>query len=174
VVAGVRQRGIVVVDAIDAAELMAREQARPSRQGLFGLLSVGFVAAGALTLLGFLLAGLITARRRAIELGVLQALGMSGPQVALALTLEQLILVAAGVAAGTGIGALAAQVVVPLLQVGAGPYPGTPAYAPQLAWEQVTIIYAVFGAALLLTLLSLGIGLGRMRLFQAVKLGDAN
>jgi putative ABC transport system permease protein len=174
IVSGVRQRGIVVVDAVDAAELIAREQARPSRQGLFGLLSVGFVAAGALTLLGFLLAGLITARRRAIELGVLQALGMSGPQVALALTFEQLTLVAAGVAAGTGIGALTARLVVPLLQVGAGPYPGTPAYAPQIAWEQVAIIYAVFAAALLLTLIALGVGLGRMRLFQAVKLGDAN
>ncbi|MEN9933964.1 MAG: hypothetical protein RLZZ387_543 [Chloroflexota bacterium] len=174
IVSGVRQRGITVVDTIDAAELIAHEQARPSRQGLFGLLSVGFVAAGALTLLGFLLAGLITARRRAIELGVLQALGMNGPQVALALIFEQLTLVAAGIAAGTGIGALAARVVVPLLQVGAGPYPGTPSYAPQVAWEQVAIIYAVFGVALLLTLLSLGVSLGRMRLFQAVKLGDAN
>lgn len=174
IVSGVRQRGIVVVDTLDAAELTSREQARPSRQGLFGLLSVGFVAAGALTLLGFLLAGLITARRRAIELGVLQALGMSGAQVALALTFEQLTLVAAGVAAGTGIGALAARLVVPLLQVGAGPHPGTPAYAPQIAWEQVAIIYVVFAAALLLTLLALGVGLGRMRLFQAVKLGDAN
>ncbi|HWQ15519.1 MAG TPA: FtsX-like permease family protein [Roseiflexaceae bacterium] len=174
IVAGVRRLGITVVDALDAATLIAREQARPSRQGLFGLLSVGFVAAGGLTLLGFLLAGLITARRRAIELGVLQALGLSGGQVALALTLEQLLLVAAGVAAGTGIGALAARLVVPLLQVGAGPYPGTPAYAPQIAWEQVAIIYTVFAAALLLTLIALGISLGRMRLFQAVKLGDAN
>jgi putative ABC transport system permease protein len=174
VVSGVRRLGITVVDAVDAAELTAREQARPSRQGLFGLLSVGFVAAGGLTLLGFLLAGLITARRRAIELGVLQALGMSGPQVGLALTLEQLILVAAGIGAGTGIGVLAARLVVPLLQVGAGPHPGTPAYAPQLAWEQVAIIYAVFAAALLLTLIALGVGLSRMRLFQAVKLGDAN
>lgn len=174
IVTGVRQLGITVVDAIDASALIAREQARPSRQGLFGLLSVGFVAAGGLTLLGFLLAGLITARRRAIELGVLQALGMSGAQVGLALTLEQLILVTSGIGAGTGIGALAARLVVPLLQVGAGPHPGTPPYEPQLAWEQVAIIYAVFGAALLLTLVALGVGLGRMRLFQAVKLGDVN
>ncbi|HNP73149.1 MAG TPA: hypothetical protein PKK15_18695, partial [Kouleothrix sp.] len=76
--------------------------------------------------------------------------------------------------AAAGLGLLAAQLVVPLLQVGAGPHPGTPAYPPQLAWDQVAIIYLVFGAALLLTLLALAWIMGRMRLFQAVKLGDAN
>lgn len=174
IVSGVRRLGITVIDARDAATLIREEQAQPRRQGLFGLLSVGFIAAGGLTLLGFLLAGLITARRRAIELGVLRALGMSGSGVAVALVVEQLTLVVAGIAAGTGIGLLAATLVVPLLQVGAGPRPGTPPYPPQIAWDQVTLIYLVFAAALLLTLLALAWVLGRMKLFQAVKLGDAN
>jgi putative ABC transport system permease protein len=120
------------------------------------------------------LAALITARRRAIELGVLRALGLSGIQVAIALVVEQVLLVAAGIGAGTGIGLVAAQLVVPLLQVGAGPHPGTPSAPPQIAWDQVAIIYIVFGAALLFTLLALAGALGRMKLFQAVKLGDAN
>ncbi|HEU5103069.1 MAG TPA: ABC transporter permease [Roseiflexaceae bacterium] len=174
IASGVRGLGISLVDVRDAATLITEAQSQPQRQGLFGLLSVGFLAAGGLTLLGFLLAALITARRRAIELGVLRALGMSGAQVAIELVTEQLLLVVAGIAAGTGIGLLAAQLVVPLLQVGAGPHPGTPASPPQLAWAQVAIIYAVFGAALLITLLALAGALGRMKLFQAVKLGDAN
>jgi putative ABC transport system permease protein len=174
IVSGVRGLGIAVVDARDAAALIAEEQAQPRRQGLFGLLSVGFIAAGVLTLLGFLISALIAARRRAIDLGVLRALGMSGFQVAVELTIEQVLLVAAGIGAGTGIGLLAARLVVPLLQVGAGPHPGTPAYPPQIAWDQVSLIYLVFAAALLLTLLALSWTLGRMRLFQAVKLGDAN
>jgi putative ABC transport system permease protein len=173
-VAGVRDLGIAVVTTRDAAQMIAEEQIQPQRQGLFGLLSVGFIAAGMITLLGFLLAALINARRRAIELGVLGALGMSGLQVALALTIEQVVLVAAGIGAGTGIGLLAATLVVPLLQVGAGPHPGTPAYPPQIAWDQVTLIYIVFAVALLLTLLALAWILGRMKLFQAVKLGDVN
>jgi putative ABC transport system permease protein len=173
-VAGVRKLGISVIDTRDAATLILDEQTQPRRQGLFGLLSVGFIAAGGLTLLGFLLSALITARRRAIELGVLRALGMSGRQVAVELIIEQVLLVIAGVGAGTGIGLLAAQLVVPLLQVGAGPHPGTPSYPPQLAWDQVALIYVVFAIALLITLLALAWIMGRMRLFQAVKLGDAN
>jgi len=174
IVSGVRGLGIAVVDTRDAATLIAEEQTQPRRQGLFGLLSVGFIAAGALTLLGFLLSALIAARRRAIDLGVLRALGMSGSQVAIELVIEQVVLVVAGLGAGTGIGLLAAKLVVPLLQVGAGPHPGTPFYPPQIAWDQVSIIYLVFAAALLLTLLALSLTLGRMRLFQAIKLGDAN
>jgi len=173
-VAGVRDLGIAVVTTRDAEQIIAEEQIQPQRQGLFGLLSVGFIAAGMITLLGFLLAALINARRRAIELGVLGALGMSGLQVALALIIEHVVLVAAGIGAGTGIGLLAATLVVPLLQVGAGPHPGTPAYPPQIAWDQVRLIYIVFAVALLLTLLALAWILGRMKLFQAVKLGDVN
>jgi putative ABC transport system permease protein len=141
---------------------------------LFGLLSVGFITAGALTLLGFLLTTLISSRKRAIELGVLRALGLSGAQVAVALLVEQVLLVAAGVGAGTGIGLLVAVLVVPLLQVGVGPHPGTPAYPPQIAWTDVQLIYVVFAVALALTLLGLVWVLRRMQLFQAVKLGDAN
>lgn len=171
---GVRGLGITLVDVRDSAALIEEEQRQPRRQGLFGLLSVGFIAAGALTLLGFLLSALITARRRAIELGVLRALGMSGVQVAVALVVEQVALVVSGVGAGTGIGLVAAQVVVPLLQVGAGPRPGTPPFPPQIAWDQVAVIYVVFGVALLMTLFALSWVLGRMKLFQAVKLGDTN
>ncbi|MFP4438032.1 MAG: FtsX-like permease family protein [Chloroflexaceae bacterium] len=174
IASGVRRRGINLVDVRDAATLLQEAQAHPRRQGLFGLLSVGFIAAGVLTLLGFLLAALITARRRAIELGVLRALGMAGSQVAVSLVIEHLVLVAAGIGAGTGIGLLVAWLVVPVLQVGAGPQPGTPPYPPEIAWNEVTLIYVVFAVALLLTLLALAWVLGRMQLFQAVKLGDVN
>lgn len=174
IVRGVRQQGFTVVETLDARTMIRDEQMHPRRQGVLGLLSVGFIAAGVLTLLGFVLAALINARKRAIEMGVLQALGLAGWQVGVAITLEQVVLVVAGLGAGTGIGLLAAKLVVPLYKVGTGPYPGTPSYPPVIAWNQVTLIYAVFGVALLLTLVALATILGRMKLFQAVKLGDVN
>jgi putative ABC transport system permease protein len=121
-----------------------------------------------------LLSVLISARRRAVELGVLQAIGLGGGQVAAALIIELALIVLAGTGAGTGIGLTAALLVVPLLQVGSGPYPGTPPYGAQIAWDEVSIIYAVFATSLLLTLLVLGAILSRTQLNQAVKLGDAN
>jgi putative ABC transport system permease protein len=174
VVAGVRRLGIPVIDTLDVATLIAREQARPQRQGLFGVLTIGFLTASALTLLGFMVASIITARRRAIELGMLRALGLSGFGVAAALTLEQLLLIGVGLVTGSGIGAVAALLIVPLMQVGVGPYPGVPAYPPRLAWESMTSIYVAFGVTLAFALLALGVALARIQLFQAVKLGDVN
>ena len=56
--------------------LINREQTRPERQGLFGVLSVGFSAAALLTVLGFLLYALLSYQRRFVELGVLRAIGL--------------------------------------------------------------------------------------------------
>jgi putative ABC transport system permease protein len=174
IVSGVRARGISVVDRVDARELLVAEQTRPQRQGVFGMLSVGFITAGSLTLLGFLISSIITARRRVVELGVLRALGLRGWQVRVALAIELALVVLGGIGAGTAIGVLAAVLVVPLLQIGAGPFPGTPPYPSQVAWDQVATIYAVFAGTMGLALLVLGLAIGRLQLFQAVKLGDAN
>jgi putative ABC transport system permease protein len=174
IVAEVRKTGITVVDVHDAATMIREEQMRPQRQGLFGVLSVGFITAGLLTLLGFLLSALITARRRIIELGLLRAIGMSRRSVVLVFLTEQLALVLAGTAAGTGAGLLVANLVVPVMQVSIGPQPGIPPYPPQMAWNQVALIYAIAAVTLLITIGTLTWILGRMRLFQAVKLGDVN
>lgn len=87
---------------------------------------------------------------------------------------EQLALVLAGTAAGTGAGLLVANLVVPVMQVSIGPQPGIPPYPPQMAWNQVALIYAIAAVTLLITIGTLTWILGRMRLFQAVKLGDVN
>jgi putative ABC transport system permease protein len=43
----------------------------------------------------------------------------------------------------------------------------------QIAWDQIGLIYAVFGAMLLLAVFVMLMLLRRMKLFQAVKLGEA-
>ncbi|HMD80830.1 MAG TPA: hypothetical protein VKE92_05945, partial [Anaerolineales bacterium] len=71
------QNGLnTIVREWSSAELNIRaEQRRPERQGLFGLLSVGFFASALLTVLGFLLYALFSFRRRFIEMGMLRAIG---------------------------------------------------------------------------------------------------
>ena len=64
-----------------ALERVDVEQTRPERQGLFGFLSIGFAAAALLTVLGFSLYALFSFRRRFIELGMLRAIGLSSAQM---------------------------------------------------------------------------------------------
>lgn len=174
IAAGVRRLGIDLVDVRDAASRVREEQARPQRQGLFGLLSIGYLAASGISVAGFLIAALASARRRSIELGVLRALGLPGRSLALALAIEQLVVVGAGLVLGLGLGLLNTLLVVPELRVGVGPYPGTPPAPASLAWAEMGLAAAAVALALLVALAALGLALSRMRLFIAVKLGDAS
>ena len=95
---------IAVMDYKAAAVQVAAELRRPERQGLFGVLSVGFLAAALLTVLGFLLYALFSFRRRYIELGTLRAIGLSTRQLAIFLTCELAFLIVLGWASAPGSG----------------------------------------------------------------------
>jgi putative ABC transport system permease protein len=146
---------------------------RPERQGLFGLLSVGFMAAALVTIIGFLAQTLLSFQRRIIELGMLRAIGLSTRQLAALLILEQTLVIGAGTLVGTGLGVLVSRLFVPFLQVRAEDFPDTPPFRVQLAWNQIALVYIIAGGLLILTVLLTLARLRRLRLFEAVKLGDA-
>jgi putative ABC transport system permease protein len=148
------------------------EQRQPERQGLFGLLSVGFVAAAFLTVLGFLLYAFFSFRRRFIELGVLRAIGLSSRQMTAFLAWELVLLILTGMVAGTALGAWVSELFIPYLQVGTGAAARTPPFVVQIAWPAIFRIYALFGMLFVAALAGLAALLLRMKVFQAIKLGE--
>jgi putative ABC transport system permease protein len=173
IVAGVRDLGLAVVAAADAGETIAAEQTRPERQGLFGLLSVGFLASAILTVLGFLVYAIVSFQRRFIELGMLRAVGLSVGQMASYLAGEQALLILTGGGLGTVLGILASLLFIPYLQVGAGKTAQVPPFVVQIAWGELWTIYAVFGVMFVIAVGTLIVLLVRMKVFEAVKLGEA-
>ena len=144
----------------------------PSRQGMLGLLSVGFLAASLLTVIGFFLYSLLSFQERFVQLGVLRAIGLTTWQMGVALALEQLFIILTGVAAGTAIAVLTAELFIPHLPISMGTHPGTPPYVVAIAWGDITRVYAIFGAMLLLGVGASLVSLMRMKIFQAVKMGE--
>jgi len=151
---------------------IATEQEKPERQGLFGVLSVGFLAAALLTVLGFLLYALFSFRRRFIELGTLRAMGLSSVQMTTFLAWELAFLIILGLLAGTFLGSLISEVFIPYLQVGADIQSKTPPFQVQIAWPAIMRIYALFGSLFVVALGVLAGLLLRMKIFQAIKLGE--
>jgi putative ABC transport system permease protein len=172
IVAGVRDLGLVVVTSQDAREMIAAEQTRPERQGLFGLLSVGFIAAAVLTVVGFLVYAIVAFQRRFIELGLLRAIGLSKRQMAAFLAGELAALILTGVAVGVGLGVGASTLFIKYFQIGTDKTALVPPFVVEIAWQQVGIILAVFGAMFVLAVSVLVVLLNRMRVFEAVKLGE--
>jgi putative ABC transport system permease protein len=173
IVDGIRDLGLVVVTTEDAREMIDSERNRPERQGLFGLLSVGFLAAAALTVLGFLVYAIVSFRQRFIELGMMRAIGLSTGQMALYLAGEQAVLILSGVGLGTILGFLASVLFIPYFQVGVDKTDLVPPFIVQIAWEQLGTIYAVFGLMFIVAVAVLVILLARMKVFEALKLGEA-
>lgn len=160
---------VVIWDA--PAQKITATQALPERQGLFGLLSVGFLAAAFLTILGFLIYWVFSFRRRFVELGMLQAIGLSARQMTGFLTWELSFLTLFGGAFGTALGVGVSMFFIPYLQMrnGAG---AVPPYLVEISWAPVMRIYILFALLLLAALLIVVILLRRMKIFQAIKLGE--
>jgi putative ABC transport system permease protein len=172
IIQGVKNRRLPVQAWQDSVTLIEEEQLRPQRQGLFGLLSVGFVAAALLTVVGFMFYAFFSFRRRFIELGVLRAVGLSARQMTAFLGWELIFLMGVGIGAGTGLGILVSKLFVPYLQVGTGPSTEIPPFVVQISWPAVFQVYVLFGALFIAALGALVWLLMRMKIFQAIKLGE--
>ncbi len=172
VMEGVRGLGLDVLSWYAPLIKVADEQQRPERQGLFGVLSVGFMAAALLTVLGFLLYALFSFRRRFIELGILRAIGLSSGQMTTFLAWELAFLILTGAIAGAGLGIWVSHLFIPYLQVGSGAAAQTPPFVVQIAWSAILRICVLFGLLFVAALGGLAVLLLRMKVFQAVKLGE--
>lgn len=148
------------------------EQRQPDRQGIFGLLSVGFIAAALLTVLGFFLYALFSLRQRFITLGILQAVGLTQTHIRVYLAVELAVLIVSGLTLGTVLGILVSREFIPFWQVGVREAELVPPYLVEIAWPAVTQIYILFGLMFLAALVVLALLLRRMKIFQAIKLGE--
>lgn len=167
-----RHYDINVIDSQSAREQIAKLQLLPERQGLFGVLSVGYLAAAVLTVLGFLLYILFSFRSRFIELGTLRAIGLSSGQMTLVLAWELAFLILVGMGVGTLLGSWMSVLFIPHLQVGTQPEELTPPFLVAIAWPAIYRIYLLFGVLFVAALGVLVTLLMRSKIFEAIKLGE--
>jgi putative ABC transport system permease protein len=161
----------LVSDVQDTGELIAKEQARPERQGMFGMLSASFVFITLLTLTGFAVYALLTFRRRSIEIGVMRAMGLSAGQMSLYVIFLQTFVMLLGAAIGGGIGLLVSRLFVPFLQFGGTLIKSVPPFVVRVAWQDTALFYAALAVALAAVLAGSLAFLRRLKVFEVVKLG---
>ena len=157
----------------EARPLVADAQNRPERQGLFGLLSIGFITSSLLTVLGFLLYGFFSLQRRTVELGILRAVGLSRAHMIGLVAWELLLLILSGMLLGTASGVLISRQFIPYLHISAGENRSiAPPYLVEIAWDAVNQVYLLFGLLFVIAFFTLSWRLLRIKLFQAIKLGE--
>jgi putative ABC transport system permease protein len=141
---------------------------QPLRRGILGFLSVGFVAAIGLTLIGAIIQNAAAFRAQAAQLGALRAMGLSGLSVAAYLLIVQTLAASSGAASGTLIGMATTLLYLPLLDFSTG----LPPYLVRVAWEQIALVYAAFAGVLIVVILTTTLIMSRQNVTTLVKLGE--
>lgn len=155
------------------AAFINAEILQPQRQGLFGLLSIGFIATGIMSMIGMLAYILLTLRKRSVEFGVLRAIGISQTALRLTLAFEQFITIGFSTVVGLCIGVVTSSMYLPFLKVSQGVYPETPPFMVVFAgFDTGLIALTAIGLMGLIIVLELYV-IQRMRIGEAVKLGEA-
>ncbi|HUV90847.1 MAG TPA: FtsX-like permease family protein [Anaerolineae bacterium] len=156
----------------DGHELAGVRKDDPLRTGLFGALSIGFVAASVLSVLGFLLYAITTIQSRALQFGVLRATGLSVAQLVGLLSTEQLTLIGVGIALGTALGAGAGWMFTRFLQVSIIAREAVPPFLIVTPWATIVRLYIILVIVFLVALAASVHLLRRMRVHAVLRLGE--
>ena len=172
IVDALKEESILTLSAVDYRQVLIRARRDPQFGGLLGGLTSGFLLSAVITVLGFWLYAALSVRARVLQFGVLRAMGMGVRQLLSAVALEQVLSVGLGVAFGTGLGMVAADLFVPFLQQGTGAASRTPPFVIVADPADRIRLYTVLLFMLIAGLSGLMAVLGRMRVHEAIKLGE--
>ncbi len=144
----------------------------PMLQGVNGSLTLGFVSAMAISLLGFLIYWIISIQARVLQFGILRAMGLSLSKVIGMIACEQVLVSGAAVAVGFGVGNLSSKLFIPLLQVASSAADQVPPFRIVSQADDYYKIYAVVAAMLIIGFVTLWRIIAKIRIDQALKLGE--
>ena len=102
----------------------------------------------------------------------MRAIGLSLSQVTAQVVVEHVVVTIYGIAAGAGVGLLAAWLFTPFFQATDQQVIHPPTLVPLLAWRETGQIAALFCLALVVAQLAVIAGALRRGVFQALRMGD--
>lgn len=172
IVTSLREQGVWVIGIDDVRGMLIQGRQEPQRMGLFGMLSIGFLVSVVISLMGFFFYTFLSLRQRFLQFGILRAIGLSVGQLVSMLFIEQILSVGVAVAIGTILGGWASRLFLPFTKVSADLTGSVPEFMIIVSGSDLGKIYLTLGGMLLFGLIGLVAILSRMRLHQAVKLGE--
>jgi putative ABC transport system permease protein len=171
VLAAVPSLGIEARERADTRAIITTEQAKMERVGVFGTLSVGFIAATFMAALGLLTYSYASMNERMYLFSVMRSIGLNRNQVVGQVALEYTVLTAYGAAAGVIAGSTAATMFVPLFRITGDLGTALPPLLPILAREEIFPMAIVFAAVMIVLEMVVITSALFQKLFSALRLG---
>ncbi|MFP4015759.1 MAG: FtsX-like permease family protein [Halanaerobiales bacterium] len=167
-----QENNIWVTNIQDSRTEIIEGRREPQRMGLYGMLSIGFVVAVLITVMGFFLYNFLSLKSRILQFGVMRAIGLSISQLISILCLEQFLTVGIGFMLGTTFGIIASRVFLPFLQISQNLEGVVPGFRIVVQRSDIINILIILGGTLIIGLVFLGFILVKLKLHEAIKLGE--
>ncbi len=135
---------------LDTRQIIADEQAKLERVGVFGTLTVGFLATAVMAVVGLLIYSYASLRERVYRFAVLNALGLLRQQIIRQVVTEYSFLSLFGAAAGAWIGITVSRMVVPFFRYTGEKGIPLPPIIPIIAEDQVLVLAVIFTLVILI------------------------
>ncbi len=156
----------------DARQEIIKKKNDALLQGTNGAMTLGFVVTLAISMIGFFIYWILSIQARTLHFGVFRAMGMSAGRVILMLVFEQILISGASILMGLIIGGVMSNLFVPLLGLVYGAAEQVPPFTVIASREDYLRLYVVVGGMLVAGLALLGILVKRIKVSQAIKLGE--
>ncbi len=169
----VGELGVYIKAWEDARDVIAAGKAKAERVGIFGTLTVGFLAAAVFAGVSLLIYSYASLRERLFRFTILRAVGLSLAQVVGQVTIEYAALTVYSVVGGALIGALASVLFVPFFQAADEGILRPPPMIPFVDWLGIGRICAAFAMVLVFAQAAVIAAALRRGVFRALRMGDA-
>lgn len=156
----------------DTAAQLIETKNDPVFQGTNGILTIGFICILLMCTIGFLIYWILSIQSRTLQFGIFRAMGMSMREIFSMLINEQVFITGVSLASGILTGVLTAKLFVPLIQIA---YSSADQVIPMELisdGSDYLRLFSVIGAVILLCMVVLGVLISKIKIAQALKLGE--
>ncbi|QJD84402.1 ABC transporter permease [Cohnella herbarum] len=153
-------------------EELTKAKNDPFLLALNGILTLGFIISIVISFVGFLLYWILSLKGRTLQNGIMRAIGLSLRQLIGMLALEQLLTSGVAIMIGVMVGNVASRLFVPNFQIAFNPSSLVPPF--KVIFDAIDFIrlYSIVSIMLFIGLCILSYMLSRIRVHQALKLGE--
>ena len=170
--AAVVELGVYPILKVDARALISLDEERVERIGLFGVLSVGFLATALLACLGLLVYTYSSLQGRLQQISVLRAIGIQTGQILRMVSLEYAGVIIYGIVGGMALGLLTSHLFVPFFRISGDPVFSLPPFVRHIDWGKISWLTLAFLAALALSQAIILRQATRRDIFQILRMGQ--
>ncbi len=168
----VSDKGYDVLSVKNARQELIKSINDPFILAINGVMTLDFIISIFITFVGFLLYWIISLHARTLQFGIFRAMGISFPKLIAMLVGEQILISAASIVIGIYTGNITSRLFVPLFEMSFDAKTQILPFKVTFDQDDYLSLYMIVTAMLAVGLIILGYVVSRIKIHQAVKLGE--